>query len=57
MTTYSITVNLPNDYEHTFYDGVQYNSTNVEDDINHFKKLFPNYTSITVTIVKKDERP
>ena len=48
--SYSITVNLPNEQEHTFYNGVQYDSNGLDADVAYFARLFPNHTSLMVIV-------
>jgi hypothetical protein len=52
MKTHAFTVNLPDDTEFTYYDGVQYNSEGVVEDIEYICQQYPDWTSITITIVR-----
>ena len=54
---YSITVNLPNDDEITFYEGMHWDSAgSIEQDIAFFKRLYPRWTSLLITIVNKEAK-
>jgi len=52
VKTYAITVNAGKDEEFTMYDGFQFFSMGVMKDIEWMKKLYPDWTSMTLTIVR-----